>query len=253
MHRLTRRLPSPPNLAGPGAVEFEVDTPEQKLLEGIACHCSSCKTVSSGASFNIQVRPSYTRPRDRAVRPACYYTADPADAPLLSPHPHSYSHPGTHLHPASASAPARPPAARVWYAQGETDAIRITKGERAFRTYVDTGRSGKPMKRNFCGECGSALYSAPDSMPGVAFIKVRTRSCVRMRCRGECTRLTFCMFGFARLRFPLGSLAVQVGPLDISEKVKLGAEIFCENAHPTTLHQADTVTRLDAKMEPFKG
>jgi hypothetical protein len=35
----------------------------------------------------------------------------------------------------------------------------------------NTALSGKPINRSFCGTCGSSLYSCPDSLPEVVFIK----------------------------------------------------------------------------------
>lgn len=32
--------------------------------------------------------------------------------------------------------------------------------------------SGKVIHRNFCGDCGSALFSVPDLFPGAVFVKV---------------------------------------------------------------------------------
>lgn len=40
------------------------------------------------------------------------------------------------------------------------------------QTWVDKNAdSGKPITRAFCGTCGTALWSAPDSAPDVVFIK----------------------------------------------------------------------------------
>lgn len=50
------------------------------------------------------------------------------------------------------------------------DAVTIT-GE--FKTYNDTGDSGATVRRQFCGECGSPLFSRLE-MPGMMFIKAGT-------------------------------------------------------------------------------
>ena len=42
------------------------------------------------------------------------------------------------------------------------------------KTYVDQGDSGKDLRRYFCGQCGSPLYSEADAMPGLAIVKVGT-------------------------------------------------------------------------------
>ena len=52
-----------------------------------------------------------------------------------------------------------------------TDALTVI-GEP--RTYVDQGDSGEKVRRQFCGTCGSALFSLPDALPGVVFIKAGT-------------------------------------------------------------------------------
>lgn len=53
----------------------------------------------------------------------------------------------------------------------EVDKVKITKGTP--KVYDDNKTdSGKGIKRNFCGNCGSALFSDPDGMPGVRFLKV---------------------------------------------------------------------------------
>jgi len=95
--------------------------------------------------------------------------------------------------------------------QGEADKIKVTKGSP--KVYEDVGNSGKPVHRNFCGDCGTPLWSNTDSMPNTSFIKV--------------------------------------GALDIGKKVKLTTEIFSENAHPSTLRS--NATHLDANMKPLKA
>jgi len=41
-------------------------------------------------------------------------------------------------------------------------------------TYRDLGESGLPIARRLCSRCGSPIFSAPDSMPGMDFIKAGT-------------------------------------------------------------------------------
>eukprot|EP01037_Dinobryon_pediforme_P004407 gene4407-4453_t len=42
------------------------------------------------------------------------------------------------------------------------------------KTYVDHGDSGGTVRRQFCGTCGSPLFSLPEAMPGMVFIKAGT-------------------------------------------------------------------------------
>ncbi|MEQ8798598.1 MAG: GFA family protein [Salinisphaeraceae bacterium] len=42
------------------------------------------------------------------------------------------------------------------------------------RCYRDTGTSGQPVDRYFCGDCGSPLYSDVAVLPGMAFVKAGT-------------------------------------------------------------------------------
>lgn len=37
--------------------------------------------------------------------------------------------------------------------------------------YVDTGESGKQLRRYFCPNCGSHIYTSADAFPGLAIIK----------------------------------------------------------------------------------
>ena len=41
-------------------------------------------------------------------------------------------------------------------------------------TYVDHGDSGGTVQRQFCGTCGSPLFSRPEVMPAMVFIKAGT-------------------------------------------------------------------------------
>jgi len=42
------------------------------------------------------------------------------------------------------------------------------------KTYHDTGDSGAEVRRQFCGTCGSALFTRIDHTPGLMFIKAGT-------------------------------------------------------------------------------
>jgi len=42
------------------------------------------------------------------------------------------------------------------------------------KTFNDAGDSGQPVRRNFCGSCGSPIMSYVESMPDVEFIKAGT-------------------------------------------------------------------------------
>ncbi len=50
-------------------------------------------------------------------------------------------------------------------------ALQIT-GDAAL--YTTTGESGAAVHRYFCGRCGSPMYTLPDALPDVAFIKAGT-------------------------------------------------------------------------------
>ena len=41
-------------------------------------------------------------------------------------------------------------------------------------TYVDKGESGENLRRCFCNQCGSPLYTEADSMPGMTIVKAGT-------------------------------------------------------------------------------
>lgn len=51
-------------------------------------------------------------------------------------------------------------------------AVQVTKG--AVKSYVDDGESGKHLQRQFCGDCGSPLFSIVEVAPGMAFVKTGT-------------------------------------------------------------------------------
>jgi hypothetical protein len=44
----------------------------------------------------------------------------------------------------------------------------------ALTTYNDTGDSGATVRRQFCGTCGSPVFTRVDSPPGMLFIKAGT-------------------------------------------------------------------------------
>ena len=48
------------------------------------------------------------------------------------------------------------------------------KVEGELKTYDDTGDSGATVKRQFCGNCGSPVFTRVESPPGVMFIKAGT-------------------------------------------------------------------------------
>lgn len=51
-------------------------------------------------------------------------------------------------------------------------ALAITHGSPA--SYADSGESGQPVERQFCGACGSPLFSKVAVSPGLVWIKVGT-------------------------------------------------------------------------------
>jgi hypothetical protein len=52
------------------------------------------------------------------------------------------------------------------------DGLRI-EGE-TLKTFNDVGGSGQPVRRLFCGNCGSSLMSYSEATPDLAFIKAGT-------------------------------------------------------------------------------
>lgn len=61
----------------------------------------------------------------------------------------------------------------------EVPKVRLTKG--STKIYDDNGTdSGKTIHRNFCGDCGSQLWSDPEAIPGVRFLKVSWKRQVLM-------------------------------------------------------------------------
>ena len=51
-------------------------------------------------------------------------------------------------------------------------AVTVTKG--ALKSYIDHGESGKAVERQFCGTCGSPLFSLVEVAPGMTFVKSGT-------------------------------------------------------------------------------
>ena len=68
-------------------------------------------------------------------------------------------------------------------------------------TYVDTGDSGKPLDRNFCGRCGSVITSEPSVMANITVLKA--------------------------------------GTLDDPSWVRPAMEIYCDSAQPWTREQVE--------------
>ena len=68
-------------------------------------------------------------------------------------------------------------------------------------TYVDTGDSGKPLDRNFCGRCGSVITSEPSVMANITVLKA--------------------------------------GTLDDASWVRPAMEIYCDSAQPWTREQVE--------------
>lgn len=52
------------------------------------------------------------------------------------------------------------------------DQVTITQGNPA--RYVDHGESGKAVERQFCGTCGSPLFSRVEAAPGMTWVKAGT-------------------------------------------------------------------------------
>ncbi len=77
-------------------------------------------------------------------------------------------------------------------------------------TYVDTGDSGKPLDRNFCGRCGSVITSEPSVMANITVLKA--------------------------------------GTLDDTSWVRPAMEIYCDSAQPWTREQVEMQSH--SKMMP---
>jgi hypothetical protein len=54
------------------------------------------------------------------------------------------------------------------------DDSMIFENKESLRIFEDTGETGMPVHRHFCGNCGSPIMSLVDSAPGLAFIKAGT-------------------------------------------------------------------------------
>jgi hypothetical protein len=52
------------------------------------------------------------------------------------------------------------------------DKVTITAGSP--KSYIDHGESGKTVERQFCGTCGSPLFSLVEVAPGLTFVKSGT-------------------------------------------------------------------------------
>lgn len=53
------------------------------------------------------------------------------------------------------------------------DNVKVTQGKTTVYPDKNTD-SGKPINRNFCGTCGSCMFSDPECEPGTRFLKVGT-------------------------------------------------------------------------------
>lgn len=51
-------------------------------------------------------------------------------------------------------------------------AVTVTQG--APTSYIDHGESGQPVERQFCGTCGSPMFSKVAVAPGMIFVKTGT-------------------------------------------------------------------------------
>ena len=49
-------------------------------------------------------------------------------------------------------------------------ALTLTQG--VPKCYIDHGESGQPIEREFCGNCGSPLFSKVAATPGMVWIKL---------------------------------------------------------------------------------
>ena len=65
-------------------------------------------------------------------------------------------------------------------------AVTVTKG--AATSYVDHGESGKAVERQFCGTCGSPLFSKVEVSPGMIWVKSGTLDDSKIACKVETGR-----------------------------------------------------------------
>lgn len=56
----------------------------------------------------------------------------------------------------------------------KTENFAITSGEEHLKSYADTGESGQPVHRSFCGECGSPLFGRPESYAQIVSLRAVT-------------------------------------------------------------------------------
>jgi hypothetical protein len=56
----------------------------------------------------------------------------------------------------------------------KTELFHITAGQDALKSYADTGESGQPVHRSFCGECGSQMFARPDSYAHIVSLRAMT-------------------------------------------------------------------------------
>jgi len=51
------------------------------------------------------------------------------------------------------------------------DRFQILAGADVIKSYADTGESGQPVRRHFCGECGSPLFGRLESAPELVSLR----------------------------------------------------------------------------------
>ena len=52
--------------------------------------------------------------------------------------------------------------------------FKVTAGDEVLKSYADTGDSGQPVHRFFCGECGSPLFAKPESYAIIVSLRAVT-------------------------------------------------------------------------------
>lgn len=118
---------------------------------------------------------------------------------------------------------------RSFNLKSSPDKLKVTKGQP--KVWVDENTdSGNAVERNFCGNCGSSLWSVPRGIPGVVFVKVSADDVQR-----EPDNFTDIL------------ATDQVGPLQQAKDIKLAGNIYVDTGIPSI------ALPKDAPCKQFEG
>lgn len=56
----------------------------------------------------------------------------------------------------------------------KTELFEVTQGEDRLESWADTGESGQPVHRFFCGTCGSQMFARPESYMQIVSLRSMT-------------------------------------------------------------------------------